>query len=1177
MKEEEEIKNKLLEEEKEQSLNYKKDLEERLTRRAELRTKNLLAAKDRQELDTSKLDSSLKKNTAFIKKMRNMTESQQTTLEKELLCLNLSKYVSELAQAVVETRLKMADVATAVHLCSLLHQRYQDFSSMLLQNWQKMFTGKKDEKITNMSKLRVDLRLYAELISSGIFTQKDGLPLLGNVLTTLVNSDKEEHQNIAVILSFCRHCGDDYMGLTPRKFRLASEKFGVNLPKSDFLPAERQKNVRSLMKEYFSTLIKHLFRDHKELQKAEQQNMRILQTRGELTEDRKSLTENLSASLSKLLSNSNILADLLDEDLPEMPSLKSNEEEESLVEGFVGEGEKGEGFSQNIWEDEDSKAFYTSLPQLKALLPSILYSESEKPTTTPVTENVEDADTQEELLDENLEETEIKKEEEGDEEALPPELPTEEEGEDPGSNSNRVLLDGFLNSLPNCISRDLIDSAALEFCLKLNTKPCRKRLVKSIFLVPRTRLDLLPFYSRLVGTLQPLMPDLATDLVSMLKLDFRYQVKKKDQINIESKIKVVRFIGELTKFGIFPRSETLICLRLLLHDFNHHHIEMACNLLETCGRYLYRSSDSHHRTKIFLEQMMRKKTVKAFDPRYNTMIENAYYYVNPPEVTNDASRAERPPMQQYIRHLLYTSLCKTNTERILRQIRKLHWEDREISLYAVKCLTSVWNAKFYNIRCIANLLAGLIAHYDWVGTAVVDGTLEDIRFGMETNEPKFNQRRVAAIKYLGELYNYRVIESSVIFKILYSLITFGVSWDPGNPSTYDAPDHHMRLRLVCTLLDTCGQFFSSGASKRRLDCYLTYFQHYFWFKKSVYSEEEFPWQVDHLVQDTIVGVRPKITMFKSLEESQNAVTALNKQIVDKAIQNMPSLKQYFGNTDEENEEKALPTIPEGDDHIEGEEDAMEDDFVEVDDEEEELERLPRVKAGEEEEEEGGEEWSEGHGGESLTPSQHSQPSRLNVEGETEANNTGPESGEVKSEGESQNISFTLKQVHCQEDEDFMSEFDRMLADNLLERTRETPRPAHSHISVPVHVKSSAKKTYDQLVSEGVEEEPSKPVVNFILLTRAGNKQQFTNVEMPVNSDLVMKLRTREEAEKMERDKVKQLTLEINERQEEEEAFELMQQGQRPALQNLNRDRRPRYQHPRGVPDADLIFGSKKAR
>ena len=31
------------------------------------------------------------------------------------------------------------------------------------------------------------------------------------------------------------------------------------------------------------------------------------------------------------------------------------------------------------------------------------------------------------------------------------------------------------------------------------------------------------------------------------------------------------------------------------------------------------------------------------------------------------------------------------------------------------------------------------------------------------------------MKFLGELYNYRMVESAVIFKVLYSFITFGVS------------------------------------------------------------------------------------------------------------------------------------------------------------------------------------------------------------------------------------------------------------------------------------------------------------------------------------------------------------------------------------------------------------------
>lgn len=40
----------------------------------------------------------------------------------------------------------------------------------------------------------------------------------------------------------------------------------------------------------------------------------------------------------------------------------------------------------------------------------------------------------------------------------------------------------------------------------------------------------------------------------------------------------------------------------------------------------------------------------------------------------------------------------------------------------------------------------------------------------------------------------------------------------------DPPEHLFRIRLVCILLDTCGQYFDRGSSKRKLDCFLVYFQ-----------------------------------------------------------------------------------------------------------------------------------------------------------------------------------------------------------------------------------------------------------------------------------------------------------------------------------------------------------------
>lgn len=75
----------------------------------------------------------------------------------------------------------------------------------------------------------------------------------------------------------------------------------------------------------------------------------------------------------------------------------------------------------------------------------------------------------------------------------------------------------------------------MEFC-RINNKGNRKRLALALFKVPRTRLDLLPYYARLVATLDPAMPDIAEELVGHLEGEFRFFIRKKLQDNIESKV-----------------------------------------------------------------------------------------------------------------------------------------------------------------------------------------------------------------------------------------------------------------------------------------------------------------------------------------------------------------------------------------------------------------------------------------------------------------------------------------------------------------------------------------------------------------------------------------------------------------------------------------------------------------
>lgn len=371
-------------------------------------------------------------------------------------------------------------------------------------------------------------------------------------------------------------------------------------------------------------------------------------------------------------------------------------------------------------------------------------------------------------------------------------------------------------------------SISVRYCGRTRSK------TNSIF---RTRLDLLPFFARLVATINLVSHDVAADLCQKLKNEFKFLISKKNQLNIESKskfllhvpppqffshfflfsklpVKVVRFIGEMTKFGLYPKIEALYCLKILLHDFQHHQIEMTCAFLEVAGQYLYNCKESRFRTSVYLEQMMRLKTVSALESRHVAQIENSYYLVKPPEGVTTVKKI-RPPMHMYIRYLIYEELNKGNVDKIIKYMRRLNWDEKDTYDYIVKCLSKAYNIRYYNIRCLADLVSGISSYQDKAVVRVIDTVFEDIRAGLEIHSPKLAQRRIAMAKYLGELYNYRLIESTNVLNTLYSIISLGVTFDYTIASDMDPPGSLFRLKLACVLLETCGQYFTSAASRKR--------------------------------------------------------------------------------------------------------------------------------------------------------------------------------------------------------------------------------------------------------------------------------------------------------------------------------------------------------------------------
>ncbi|KAL2555376.1 Regulator of nonsense transcripts UPF2 [Forsythia ovata] len=1082
------------------------------------------------------LDSSIRRNTAVIKKLKQINEEQREGLMDELRGVNLSKFVSEAVTSICDAKLKAADIQAAVQICSLLHQRYKDFSSSLVQGLLKIFLpGKSTEdldgdKNSRAMKKRSTLKLLLELYFVGVVEDSS---IFTNVIKDLTSTehlkDRDATQtNLSLLASFARQ-GRYLLGLPLTGQDILEEFFkGLNIT------AEHKKFFRKAFQTYYDAAVELLQAEHTSLRQMEHENAKILNAKGELSEENASSYEKLRKSYDHLYRGISSLAEALDMQPPVMP------EDGHTTRVTSGEDVSSPGVGKDtssleaLWDDEDTRAFYECLPDLRAFVPAVLLGEAEpklneqSPKTQEqpsdlapesekgliATQETAEVSADSGALQEDKDGKGKDKEEKDKERAKEHdrEKGKEKDAERRGENEKDKVkglegtnLDALLQRLPSCVSRDLIDQLTVEFCY-LNSKANRKKLVRALFNVPRTSLELLPYYSRMVATLSTCMKDISSMLLQLLEEEFNFLINKKDQMNIETKIRNIRFIGELCKFKIASAGLAFSCLKACLDDFTHHNIDVACNLLETCGRFLYRSPETTVRMSNMLEILMRLKNVKNLDPRQSTLVENAYYLCKPPERSARVSKV-RPPLHQYIRKLLFSDLDKSTIEHVLRQLRKLPWTECEP--YILKCFLKVHKGKYGQIHLIASLTAGLSRYHDDFAVAVVDEVLEEIRLGLELNDYGMQQLRIAHMRFLGELYNYELVDSSVIFDTLYLILVF--SHGTAEQDMLDPPEDCFRIRMVITLLETCGHYFDRGSSKRKLDRFLIHFQRY------ILSKGALPLDIEFDLQDLFAELRPNMIRYLSNEEVNAALIELEEHerrvTTEKAHNDKhsdtenPPRRTSSGALSVNGQILANGTEENGELH---------EEFV-------------------------GETDSESGSGTIEHIDNEDEESDEDNRDEGESDDDYEDGGEPASDEDDEvHVRQKVAEVDPLEVADFDRELRALMQESLDSRKLELRSRPTLNMMIPMNVFEGPTKEHH---GRGVEGESGDETtddgaggtkeVRVKVLVKRGNKQQTKQMHVPRDCVLVQSTKQKEAAELEEKQDIKRRVLEYNDREEEE--------------------------------------------
>lgn len=144
-----------------------------------------------------------------------------------------------------------------------------------------------------------------------------------------------------------------------------------------------------------------------------------------------------------------------------------------------------------LFDNEETRQFYQDYPDLKVYLPPVVYRDN----ILQMQEKAKKMEEQEKMVDEfdaDLEQAELQEDKEVvDEEIsaemeadLPPSmrLENEEEKEAPETKENappqRQAFISYLDTLQNCVSKNMIDKAAIEFAESFNNKRHRRELVR---------------------------------------------------------------------------------------------------------------------------------------------------------------------------------------------------------------------------------------------------------------------------------------------------------------------------------------------------------------------------------------------------------------------------------------------------------------------------------------------------------------------------------------------------------------------------------------------------------------------------------------------------------------------------------------------------------------------------
>lgn len=806
-------------------------------RRKELFLRNQQAWYEGPLLETaSRLDSSLKKNTAFIKKVRTFSKEQSQSLLDDVRTLSLEKYLSEIILSIGEGLLKLntnSEITVCAEVVSALHQRFTvSFTPYLLSNLLTNlgnpinFENEQESEKDDLFLLRRNIfRIAVEFYLLGLFTTVKDCDK--NSLSDNITKKYFKYSDEPVILLLLKDMtySDLKLDCSARLIESFLQRFHLVFFKaSDGLVSPEVANkVEYILKKYMQIVSEKAIQLYNSTKRLELQNKKASIRTGKIPDDINDELKYNTEKFFKFFNAASSLAKACNFEMFQLPKEDSENASEGLVKGRVtNENDVG------CWGNVREKNFYTKFPVVEV-----------------------------------------------------------KEVSDLNEKSAGEKINYFINKLENLTNESDVDSLARDFVkLDLNNKATRKRLMK--FFIEVASIDSLKFYARLLKINENILKDTIDDLVNYLDKGFRSQIFG-NTINFKN----IFFFCELIKFKLVPTHIIFHKIRKLTMEISvTNNIDILYVFYEQCGRFLLQEPDYRDLTKEMLDLLKQKLKSEAVSANEKLAIGNLVNIVVPPPTKISKLQDEKTlsPEQQFIVRLVHYELSTETRKVIYHILKNLDFDDQIIGSTLVEVLSSPEQLNYDNIENMGTLLLNLSRQDKSLSVKVIDAVIEKVVGGLELNDYRLNRERLSHMKYMSVFFNLKLVKFETINNLLYSILCLG---HPNGSIIHqdnvdlDLPDNYFRIQLCCVLLLNINvALIKEKRNKHQLAVFLLFFQLYYYTKKQpIPSDIEFKLH-DLFLKYSLIGVNRLANLMEvaaalqELDQTERHTGSLENDVIE---------------------------------------------------------------------------------------------------------------------------------------------------------------------------------------------------------------------------------------------------------------------------------------------------------